>query len=1177
MANTATEATQPTEDVRLLACSAQQIPLVGEERTVSGVPLVGEDDVAALVQAGHARGVAAEMAVVLGFLREKPFHLPAADPRPPSTWSSSTHPRGSAFLGLELFRDWVRVPEEDKVTWCKSKLVLNNVFKNVRDFLMFNIPSRDRQGTNSTLLTSQGQTKVTDVKYLNSNYKTVIPSNCSTDTRDNITLLSGEDETHSVNSRTSVMESELLFDGDSEEVQAAVIEVLLTHVPRSLYVFTGSTHVGYRSLTTQRPPHRVKLPAPDPSHGAPKTYALLFQLPAQTRGLRNCVLYPSSETVEKFINSSNEKEKLLKLEEDTKGAYVDKTVLKLTPLLCERLSDINTRFDKTRGKKQRLAGIFVNLDKETKSLVLSVPRNIEAYKLQIIENNIKELVTKEKKALQEEVTSFSYPEDGSDVILKLGAGGSVLNATKDSSLVSSRNLTVMLYACAKVGHNFDTSSLEENYGLVERLPEPENLSTDTHKPFLWGMVHCTSREKFEGLLNEHPGIWRGSLPHNMRAAWQRPAVPLDGNFLPYLRIPIKQPLQVIDRVILKKRDASWNPASFPHGEVPIGMRSYRYVGRGRGRGRGSCRYVHNSVRHKVLWFGDGTGSFKLRGYHNITKKDKLIEEVRNVYGQHVDISFETKPLRRRHYCFSTQTNLASTLNNLDASLVSGSQHWIDVKPSLDEIDEYEEISLNFSDVSRGIDFLSSLQAQNTREHHDSQHTPLCKDGFIFGTPLFCLSTMLRPGTFHSIRDNLTSFFDFIKEKKFDVNVSVSKTKSNKMSLTVSGGGRMVVEEVGKLLQDLLKPELINLAEEGFPTSDNAIFFLNSAGGKDLLDNIEKMCGAKVHHDPSNHTVTMFGSKSSRRDAMVRLLEDLKQLPVPERVHIDKEHLVIPMLKLIMKTYKSDLSDLCREIKPKGLIWNHKENCFMVWGSTESVEALSSKAAEVCSMLEDSATPSDGSTCSACLCPVEEEVVELTMCGHLYCSSCLDLQVDIAIRDRNLPISCVAHECEELLLMSDINDACVRMRGGTRHLLDAAVRLHIAQQGKESLIAHCPTPDCPAVYFVSNKAAITGQKITCFFCKASMCNMCHVTPFHDDYTCAMWKNRQHVDRPTAGWFSKDVKDRKQCPACAVGIERISGCYNVQCGNCHRSICFECGRAFGSSSACYAHKCRGTTPW
>ena len=388
---------------------------------------------------------------------------------------------------------------------------------------------------------------------------------------------------------------------------------------------------------------------------------------------------------------------------------------------------------------------------------------------------------------------------------------------------------------------------------------------------------------------------------------------------------------------------------------------------------------------------------------------------------------------------------------------------------------------------------------------------------------------------------------------------------------------MVVEHVGNLLQDLLKPEFISLAAEGLSMDNEAIFFLNSSGGKCLINITEGKWGAKVHYDPNNKTVAIFGPKSSRREAMVRLLEDLKQLPVPERVHVDKDHVVIPLLKLIMQTYKSDFSDLCGEIKAKGLSWNHKENCFLVWGSKESAAALSSKVTELCSMLEELARPSEGSTCSACLCSVEEELVELTMCGHQYCTSCLDLHVDIAIRDRNLPVSCVAHECEELLLMNDVIDACARAGGGTRHLLDASVRLYIAQQGKESPIAHCRTPDCPAVYFVSNKAAITGDKTTCFLCKASMCNKCHVTPFHDDYTCAMWKKRDHVDRKTASWLSEDVKDRKQCPACAVGIERISGCFNVQCGNCRRSICFDCGRAFPSSDACYVHKCRRNNAW
>ena len=760
MENSATETTQPRrESLSTQGDDTQQVPLVEEKRTESGVPLVGENDVTALMEAARARGVAVEMAVILGFLREKPFSLPRPDSHPPAT-RSSTQPRGSAFLGLTLFRDWIRIPEEYKATWCKSRLVLNDVFKNVLDFLRFNVHDTDHQGTNmmenSTSLTSQGQLTVTDAKDTNH------ASNSSSDTCDSVPLPSGEDEPNSVDSRTSVKESELLFAGHSEEAQMAVMEALLAHVPQGLYVYTGSTHVGYQLLTTQRAPHRVKLPALDPAQGAPPPYALLFQITNSTGDLRNCVLYPSCETVEKFINNSLEKEKLLKLENNTKGAYVDKTILKLSPLLCQKLADINTRLYDTKIEKQIFSGIFVSLEKETRNLVISVPRNVGFYKLQIIEGKIRELVTKEKKALLEEVTSFKYPEEGSDVILKLGAGGRVLNATKDTSLPSGGNLTVMLYACGELKRDFDFSALEDKYGRIERLLEPDPPTTEHHKPYLWGKIHCTSRERFESLLEEHPGAWRGCLPYNMKATWQRPAVPSDGNYLSYLRIPIKRPLQVIDRVILKKRDASRNPASFPHAEVPIGLRSYRLVGRGRGR-RGSCRYVYHPERHRVLWFGDGTESFMLRGYHNITKQDKLIREVRSVYGQHVDISFETKPLRRRHYCFPALNHVASVRDNVDASLMSGTHHWIDVKPSLNVSDEYEEISLNFADVSRGADFFSSLQAQNSRENDNDPDATLWKDGLMFGKPLFCLSTMLRPDAFHFIRDSLTSFSEFIKE------------------------------------------------------------------------------------------------------------------------------------------------------------------------------------------------------------------------------------------------------------------------------------------------------------------------------------------------------------------------------------------------------------------------------
>ena len=183
MENTANETTQPREEsLSTQGDDTQQVPLVGEKRTESGVPLDGENDVTALMEAGRDRGVAVEMAVILGFLRQKPFHLPAAATHPPANRSTGTHLHGPAFLVLALFRDWIRIPEEDKPTWCKSRLMLNDVFKNVRDFLQLNVHDADHQGTNivenSPSLTSRGQLTVTDAK--DSNHA----SNSNSDTCD---------------------------------------------------------------------------------------------------------------------------------------------------------------------------------------------------------------------------------------------------------------------------------------------------------------------------------------------------------------------------------------------------------------------------------------------------------------------------------------------------------------------------------------------------------------------------------------------------------------------------------------------------------------------------------------------------------------------------------------------------------------------------------------------------------------------------------------------------------------------------------------------------------------------------------------------------------------------------------------------------------------------------------
>ena len=1136
--------------------------VVNRDMARPGVPLVGGHDITSLVKEATERGVATEMAVLLGFLSEKPFQVP-------SDGASSPHPVGCAFTALRLLKEWIAEPEEARYGWCKSNMVLHDVFSNVltytKDILTDKssiikdsvIPHNSLNKSNDRS-EGQGHLEVTGSTGEEMKHKSCtcgsslhcINVNCNNrNICDDIHSVNVEDQSYPVKEHQIIIK----FNMDSNKMEEMLMDVLLTQIPDGLHVYTGSTHVGYCSVTNKV--HRIKLPVARNTQNPPAV-ALVFELHSGLgESVRKCILYPTSDCLKRYIDSLDEKESLRKHMCELKDSYIDVEVNKFTPLLCEKLSGDHKGLNDVKSrmiKELRLSGMFVSISKETNSLILSVPREVSAYKVQIISKALSEVVKDEKEALLADVTSFGYPEPGSDVTVGLGAGGSVLDVSKTFDIsTGSHNLTFSLYACGEVSDGqLNVEYLSEIFGRVEKLPQPDEETVKSHKVYIWCRIHCTSEDKARLLLNDRGG-WIGHLPHNTLPMWVRPAISSDGNYLSYLKIPVRSAVKVITKVMLKKKSAAWNPCSVSDGNI-------RVCGKG-------C---------KVLWFGDGTGSIKLPQTYHGTKRNKILQDVRKVYGDHVDISLETSPVRGGpHSCFNVETNIMYDVNSLDSDLLSTGPYWINPKPRApDDPDDYEEYDINFPDASRGMDFIWTLKERNEYSGYPFNHGELEYD-----RPVFCMSTILRPDAFGSIKDNLISFGKSLRG--LNVELNVSRTKSGKICSTVSGEDRSSVSHVGSRLRDLLKPDMVelNIYIDSEASLYNAIMFLSSSGGSELITKTEKKYRVKLCYSSGSRSLAVYGSEEPRMAALAEVLEYLKRLPVPKKVHTKDNHVVIPMLKMIMKTYGSDLGDLCKGVKAECVCWDHKEGCFMVWGSVESTELLKSKVDEMSSFLESVSGAADGPTCAACLCPIEEKLLKLVMCGHAYCSSCLDLHVDIAIKDRNFPILCVAHECNELLMMFDIIGACGRTRSGTRHLLDAAVGLYIAQQGKESPIAHCLTPDCPAVYFVPGKNEYTGEKTTCTICKASRCNKCHVTPFHDDYTCAMWRNRDHVDRETAHWFGESVKDRKQCPACAVGIEKVSGCYNVRCGNCQRSICFQCGRAFATSSQCYGHKCPGSRQW
>jgi len=140
----------------------------------------------------------------------------------------------------------------------------------------------------------------------------------------------------------------------------------------------------------------------------------------------------------------------------------------------------------------------------------------------------------------------------------------------------------------------------------------------------------------------------------------------------------------------------------------------------------------------------------------------------------------------------------------------------------------------------------------------------------------------------------------------------------------------------------------------------------------------------------------------------------------------------------------------------------------------------------------------------------------------------------------------------------------------RELCEASLRSYISvNPGK---VRNCFTPDCKMIYTISE----FGEKFFCSLCGISICTKCHVQ-YHDNLTCAMYQSLKRVDssikerredNSIEEWIKGDSINRKCCPKCKVGIEKIDGCNHMSC-NCGAHICWVCLEYFDNSQRCYCH--------
>ena len=199
-------------------------------------------------------------------------------------------------------------------------------------------------------------------------------------------------------------------------------------------------------------------------------------------------------------------------------------------------------------------------------------------------------------------------------------------------------------------------------------------------------------------------------------------------------------------------------------------------------------------------------------------------------------------------------------------------------------------------------------------------------------------------------------------------------------------------------------------------------------------------------------------------------------------------------------------------------------------------------------------------CVACFCEPDssEDAYILQDCGHVYCYECARQHTFHAINDRNFPVICAMDDCGKPLSVEDLlNLADLAFKDRRDHLIKLTVEDFTTRE-KENW-CYCYMPYCQGLVYKDNRFEV----YTCTSCSARLCKKC--LQFYHTGACDDALNRRALDQ----WFGSDPANRKKCPCCRMGIEKIDGCNRVPCSACKKHICWVCLAYFGEMRDCYDH--------
>ena len=177
------------------------------------------------------------------------------------------------------------------------------------------------------------------------------------------------------------------------------------------------------------------------------------------------------------------------------------------------------------------------------------------------------------------------------------------------------------------------------------------------------------------------------------------------------------------------------------------------------------------------------------------------------------------------------------------------------------------------------------------------------------------------------------------------------------------------------------------------------------------------------------------------------------------------------------------------------------------------------------------------------------------CNHKFCRLCLITFMTQASVDLNTlstgTLNCPGNNCQEV-----IPDFVVQALSGKNTITKLHKSLNKLSASRNKNLFICLNSECETLIDVEN---IRCMKVICPACKNSNCRECQVTPFHEGWSCEMYRKALTSDGANKMFEEAKKKEPhyfKKCPNCKADIYLAQGCNMVHCTHCQTKFCWLC---------------------